>query len=331
MRRNINMKACILTVFFFCFLLALCLEWSWSSSLLFCKKIRKTGHAGRNMTSHAAVQPCRIKYVLLTTQRSGSTWTCSLLDQIEDFSCGGRSKGSLHRPEILINYSFLDRSAVSWSTYQKDLDNAFAEACKFNPAEAIGFKLMYNQLPQQFFDDGNMAGYFRRNNVSVLHLVREAKILKLASEYNNQQQINMFDTHARHTTNATLAEKFRITAQKMPWDNHTVDKMLALEKRSQDIQKKIHFMPHVANFYLTYESLLHEKERLSQIRLISYFLRKNVRTKNVQVEKTESMLKKLHESICSDRIENYDEFRTHERVRESRSVAACDFIQSLSD
>ena len=283
-----------------------------------------------NMTSHAAIQPCGKKFVLLTTQRSGSTWFCNLLDQMEELSCGGKSVGGIHTSELLIHYSFLNRSAltaVSWLTYQKNFDDAFAEVCQFNPAEAIGFKLMYDQVPPHFFDDGNMAGYFRRNNVSVLHLVREAKILKLASQYNNRQQKKIFGS--MHTANATIAEKFRITAQKMPWDNHTVDVMLELEKFSQDIQKKIHFMPLVPDFYFTYESLLHEKERLSQIHQVSYFLTGNARTKNVQIEKTESMLEKLHESICSDRIENYNEFRTHPKVRDSRSAAACDLVLNL--
>ena len=132
-------------------------------------------------------ETCSKKYILLSTQRSGSTWTCDLLRHQEGISCGKPKKNNEqveYTSELLIQYSSLlknETNNVEWSKYEQDLNNAFDEACKGNPSLSIGFKLMYSQVPLQFLEDGKLETYLRENNVSIIHLVREAKILKMVS------------------------------------------------------------------------------------------------------------------------------------------------------
>jgi len=268
--------------------------------------------------------PCQKKYILLSSQRSGSTWTCDLLQHQDGISCGGRpSKGKLSVPksELLIKYSFeIDHASTTWPTYKKDLDSAFAEACEDNPAVSIGFKLMYDQIPPQFLEEGNLETYMRENGVSFLHLVREAKILRQASHYNEQ---NTNPNHINKTVNATVAKTVR-DDPKLPWNNETIDSMLKIENISVEWQQKIHFMPLVPDYYLSYESLLNEEDRLNQIGQITAFLtNRNVDTSALQ---TNGNLLQLHAPLCSDRVENYEKFRMHDKVRGSRTAAACDLI-----
>jgi len=95
--------------------------------------------------------PCQKKYILLSTQRSGSTWTCGLLDQQDGLACGvpfNDLATKVKKSELLIKYSFKTSkgtiSTVKWSTYKRDLDAAFNNVCRENPATSIGFKLMYD-------------------------------------------------------------------------------------------------------------------------------------------------------------------------------------------
>ena len=103
-------------------------------------------------------EQCSKKYLLLTTQKSGSTWFCSVLHEQMGMSCGGKPNVKLNTPvsELLIQYSFKNSSEmarVTWKQYKDDLDQAFAQVCEYNPATSIGFKLMYNQIPPKFIKD----------------------------------------------------------------------------------------------------------------------------------------------------------------------------------
>ena len=75
---------------------------------------------------------CQQKYILLSTQRSGSTWVCSLLDLQGYITCGAPNsegiKNTIHKKqsELLIRYSNkIDKNSVTWSSYKSDLDKAF--------------------------------------------------------------------------------------------------------------------------------------------------------------------------------------------------------------
>ena len=87
-------------------------------------------------------------------------------------------------------------------------------------------------------------------------------------------------------------------------------------------------MFHVPVYYLSYESLLNEKEKVDVLRQISGFLT-NIIPDSSYISKDANLFQ-LHEPLCSDRIEDYENFCNHDRVSESRSAAACDMIELFS-
>ena len=130
-----------------------------------------------------------------------------------------------------------------------------------------------------------------------------------------------------HSHNKNDATTFRDTP-KLPWSEQVITNMLKLENESLNWQKKIQFMFHVPVYYLSYESLLNEKEKIDTLRQISGFLTNII--PNSSSISTDASFFQLHEPLCSDRIEDYENFRKHKKVRESRSAAACDMIERFS-
>eukprot|EP00594_Rhizosolenia_setigera_P007646 CAMPEP_0178955840 /NCGR_PEP_ID=MMETSP0789-20121207/9853_1 /TAXON_ID=3005 /ORGANISM="Rhizosolenia setigera, Strain CCMP 1694" /LENGTH=106 /DNA_ID=CAMNT_0020637565 /DNA_START=471 /DNA_END=791 /DNA_ORIENTATION=+ len=105
--------------------------------------------------------------------------------------------------------------------------------------------------------------------------------------------------------------------------------MIELENESLNWQKKLQFMFHVPVYYLNYESLLNEKDRVEAFRQVKGFLTNTIPDSSSIA--TDVNLFQLHEPLCSDRIEDYENFRKHEKVRESRSAATCDMIELLNN
>eukprot|EP00814_Leptocylindrus_danicus_P019949 CAMPEP_0116014484 /NCGR_PEP_ID=MMETSP0321-20121206/6297_1 /TAXON_ID=163516 /ORGANISM="Leptocylindrus danicus var. danicus, Strain B650" /LENGTH=335 /DNA_ID=CAMNT_0003484129 /DNA_START=224 /DNA_END=1228 /DNA_ORIENTATION=- len=267
---------------------------------------------------------CNKRYLLLTTQKSGSTWFCSVLHQQNGISCGGRpSRYNTPSSELLIKYSIMSRRGniqnVTWPKFQADLDDAFAEVCEFNPATSIGFKVMYDQIPPQFIRNGNFEKYLKDNQVQIIHLVREAKILVLASKYD---AIERGGVH--HTTNSSMLKE----TSSLKWDEESIGIMLEKEKSSLDWQNNIHNMtPFVQNFYVAYENLLVEEKRKQLLGQTAVFIAGSF---DPDIEKTEGALLKQSESSCSSRIAKYEEFRAHKKVINSRTASACDLIDRNS-
>ena len=265
------------------------------------------------------LKPCEKKYILLTTQQSGSTWACSQLHIQDNVACGESINDDILKDELMREYSFKDKiGKPTWDKYEKDLDDAFAKVCRTSSSPIIGFKLMYDQVPAEFILTENpfespFAQYLQRNKISVIHLVREAKILRLASAYNSKKQKG---THAR---DEETAKAFR-DAEKMPWDSSTIKKVLALEEASKKWNNFVHFLPNVPDFRVSYEYLVAETElQLAQILgflylpTLTYFPEVRLETTYLQ----------LHEPACSDRVENYAEFARDKKFRSSETFAAC--------
>lgn len=118
-----------------------------------------------------------VKFVLLSTQRSGSTWVIDMLNShpaILAFSelllenASGRPKwGGSKKMEFWNDY--FDRANNSDSELGLIFQDYLNEVFKFsNEIKVIGFKLMYGQLGA--FPDG--WNYVLENRVAIIHLIR---------------------------------------------------------------------------------------------------------------------------------------------------------------
>lgn len=168
-----------------------------SASNFLVTAIDPLGHA----PDHQAPSPKR--FLLFSTQRSGSTWLCSLLNAQDGAMCGIPKL----RYELMMEYSGLRAAhkVFSQTQWEKDADKYFQRlrdaqnqsgSRLSNKQSAIGFKLQYDQVAP---DHERFVDYLQRNNIAIIHLVREASILILASR-------KQFESTRPHMTNATEAK-----------------------------------------------------------------------------------------------------------------------------
>jgi hypothetical protein len=203
------------------------------------------------------------KFILFTTARSGSTWTCQLLDALPNITCGLRRNhlggGATNSDdELLLKYSYMGNGCcpkkdpdtglpigygdLTYEQYQHDFDTAMTKsilrAKQHQDVEkkvprggggggssssssstsvvavvdrAAGFKLMYDQIPPMFVD--SLIQHFVQEDIAILHMVREATILRMAS-------VNNYKTKKiLHTTNTTLAALTAETSELVTLNN----------------------------------------------------------------------------------------------------------------
>ena len=169
--------------------------------------------AGTALPEPPAELAGRRLFVLLSTQRSGSTWVCNRISG--DAQCGVRRDGE-HVEELVMSYTRRFRhgseevlpfqgdrlaSSVSEEEYFLALDEAFVKVSRNRPdASAIGFKVMYNAVPSHL--RGSFCAYLSARRVTVLHLVRETTALVANSRLGARQE-----AMAMHETNATTAQR----------------------------------------------------------------------------------------------------------------------------
>jgi len=269
------------------------------------------------------------KYILFTTQRSGSTWVCQLLNLQPSITCGieGRS-------ELMISYSrrIEENKNIQWETYRADFLNAVRDAsdvARGRQSEgfshvAAGFKLMYDQVPQQFMT--NFLCLLEEEEIVVLHLVREAKILKLASKYNNAEQKQMFG--GMHTTNVSEAQLYR-RAKLLKWDNNTILQILKLEKESAYWEQTLRLSEYmIPVYYVSYEVLLRQQQMMRNIQRIISFLLPDTIIRLSEVQTNTSLLQ-LHEPSCIERVDQYFTLEEQPIFRDTRTALACKLLNSI--
>ena len=89
-------------------------------------------------------------FIVFTSQRSGSGWTMDLLGTQEGIGTPGISK--LDGTESMLPTHKANKEhwhAFKWESWRYEAERAFANVVASNPAaRAVGWKLMYNQVPQ---------------------------------------------------------------------------------------------------------------------------------------------------------------------------------------
>ena len=157
------------------------------------------------------------RFVILTTQRSGSTVLTRTLDEHPDIFCAGEifheSKAQIHHAEWhfpnwklvpgkqskvnrLVNYPNLKLNAV------KHLKKFYNDS---DGSEAKGFKLMYSQMKQAPF----IWQFILGNKCKVIVLIRKNAFKMALSRYRMQA------TGTAHTTQQIQTEAINVPAQQL--------------------------------------------------------------------------------------------------------------------
>ena len=133
------------------------------------------------------------RFLLFTTQRSGSTWFCDVLARQPGVQCGVEGGGGQGQPsrisEMMIKYSYMKKgvvegynySTVPWAKWRADSEAQWARLTASHERHeipAIGYKLMYDQVPPRLVSE--FIKYVVEGNISVVHLEREAVLLQVA-------------------------------------------------------------------------------------------------------------------------------------------------------
>lgn len=231
------------------------------------------------------------KFIILTTQRSGSTWLMDMLDNHPNIkvynelflNMDNKSKWADPNQPIFYNYEKTAPGKRPWKTI-KYLKNLYTYDGKY---DAIGFKLMYDHL----FRKPEILVNLISEGYKIIHLVRENPVDVMVSYAIAKQQKRFF-------------------AEKEVENKKLYLEPLAFKKEVEKQDFKVNLARSIVKFLpnqvlsITYNDLRQDKD--GTLDLITQFL-------GVPgVEKTgtvESSLKKLNQKSHAETIENYEEVK----------------------
>ena len=283
------------------------------------------------------------RFLLFTTQRSGSTWFCDILNRQNGMKCGvanpKRNEQYSNNPsrisEMMIRYSYMKNRVVStpygrynyknitWDAWLADCKAQFAHAerdLEVN-VSTVGFKLMYDQVPPRL--ENMFVDWLVKTNVAVVHLEREATVLKVVSSYQSP-------SGHMHETKASKAAKNRVHTPPLNLPFSKIkDQILSSAAASKKWGDRLQYNPGVRYYHVSYEQVIGpaaEHHLRSVIAFVSdqhtSLVRKSVSMK--------SELQQLHRTSCRDRLAPslYHKIRAS-LPSDSKMLLACDFLDAL--
>ncbi len=227
------------------------------------------------------------KFVILTTQRSGSTWLVDVLDKCKDTSVYGELflpekmrwlAGSTDYPQFFeAEEGMGGRRPFSIFTYLNNL---------YQKQGAIGFKLMYSNL----YKYPEILAYLLWHRIQAIHLIRK-----------NSFNVHLSSERARargqwHITSGEQPKPIQLYLE--PTD--LLPHMRRLQRKTKTIQNLLRWsrLPHLE---ITYETLL---ENPAQFKQIWDFLSLTPANNALQ-----SSFSKIRQANYAAEISNYDEVK----------------------
>ena len=237
------------------------------------------------------------KFVVVGLQRTGTTFIRTMIDSHPKIRCIGEAfyiappwRGSIWRsPEIELGYStYAKRSARRMAghfLWQKNqIGDYLNELFDLPGYDAIGFKIMYNQLLQF----RSVLEHIRTHRLHIIHVVRKNALKKIVSELSVKKR------GYAHSTNSVGAVKVTVPTKnleaKLTQINKENDKLKALFSDT---------LPYIRIYY---EDFIEDNEK--EINKILEFLQLDYHTLS-------SKLKKLNPDDLSQVIENIEEVRLY--------------------
>jgi LPS sulfotransferase NodH len=243
-------------------------------------------------------------FIILSLQRSGSTYLHRLLDKHTQIECkdeiyrrGAYNKGNFdyycYQKQLrkIVYFTFRNKQYITWpisNIFLGKMSEMFLKELFGNTNKCVGFKLMYNQLLINRF----MSKWIKKSNVKIIHLIRE----------------NTLKLHLSHLTKQTrgLAHSEKpIKAIRIYVNPQTIIDELIKIKESQHKMSELLKNDYSVNslIKITYEELLFDYQK--SIEKIFDFL-------GVPNEKvSQPKLKKLNPDTARLIIKNYNEIQKH--------------------
>lgn len=231
------------------------------------------------------------KFVVLTTNRSGSTWLMSLLNSLPHVTAQGelflprlrnperRWDSDFARPRFVeTKFEGLAFRPFSVFLYLNDL---------YSFAGVIGFKLMYAQLGLY----PEILGYLIWHGVRVVHLVRR----------------NLLDVVLSYAVKAKLGQAHLLSGQSLPddlrveLDTKNLLKRLEWLRKQQNLARFLLRWCRLHHLEVVYEDLLNDQ---NHFRLILDFL-----SINSEIYTPHSALVKIRQQGHRETIKNYEQVK----------------------
>ena len=253
------------------------------------------------------------KFLVLTTQRSGSTSFCENLGNHPEVYCP--------QSELLVDFSFRQyKDFVSPEEWTRAADAAFARVCsdaEQQGKQIAGFQMMYNQVkgPFQTVEKVNLPeswfkNYLLSSEVRIIHLVREAVILRLASPFRTTAE-NQPEPEPVETTDPPEISE---ATQKFQFQKRHLRKLLQWEMEHR------HWLRLLMNSSLPYQYVRFE-DFLSRRDLLLYMVWQFLGTSQIPHPLSEEL---PPDASCETHIENWDE--TKSLLNGTMSLQACNIL-----
>jgi LPS sulfotransferase NodH len=225
-----------------------------------------------------------VNFIVLSTQRSGSTFLTTLLNNHPEVECYGEMFMKNNTRKIAYNAYRTDsfQRKFSYIFQRKKLTYSYLENFYSNiqNAKAAGFKLMYRQIKRY----PEIITWSNTHNVKIIHLIR-ANTLKMIVSREIAQARGIY-----HSTKALEVIKVFLGLRELK---------IKLKKANQLVEKYRGIFANNNYLELTYESLLAEQDQQIQ-KLLDFLEIHNVVTLT-------SHLAKINPDSLEDLIENYQE------------------------
>ena len=263
--------------------------------------------------------PCT-KFLVLTTQRSRSASFCENLCNHPEVYCP--------QSELLVDFSFRQyKEFVSPEEWTRAADAAFARVCsdaEQQGKQIAGFQLMYNQVKGPFqtvekikFPEAWFKNYLLRSEVRIVHLVREAVILRLASPFRTTPAENEQPEapEALEIVENTMdpPDISDVSTQKFHFQKRHLRKVLQWEMEHR------HWLRLLMNSHLPYQYVRFE-DFISRRDLLLYMVWQFLGTSQI----SHPLSEELHLDSCENEIENWDE--TKSLLNGTMSLQACNIL-----
>jgi hypothetical protein len=207
-------------------------------------------------------------------------------------------------------------SVKPFAEFERNSEAIFEQMERDKPKKPlVGYKLMYNQIPcgEHFYH------YLKRNQITVIHLVREAIFLSITSSHTDEGLWHSNNASvANHTRNSTPLASQSLLA----WDRKLTEAENVISfyrtRLTNSIGVQYHFLP--------YERLLgqhREKNLLGAITSIN----PSVVTAWANKPFDSVGLLQLHEPVCSKRVADFAHIKQEFAKSHLSVIAACDYLE----
>ncbi len=231
------------------------------------------------------------KFVVLTTNRSGSVWVMSTLNSLQHVT----AQGELFLPRARVSEKRWDTDFARPRFIETRFDNVTFRpfsvfsylSSLYSIPGSVGFKLMYAQLRRY----PEILAYLTRHRIRIVHLVRR----------------NHLDVVISYAIKAKVGRAHLLSGQSAPdalrveLDTANLIKQLEWLRKKQSMARRLLRWCGLRHLEITYEGLLRDQ---AHFRLIWEFL-----SINPEQDIPESNVVKIRRGGHRDVISNYDEVK----------------------